>query len=50
MLMFRKLLEFAGIDPRRLQMSWVSASEGSKWAQVVTDVTNEVKALGPLRA
>jgi coenzyme F420-reducing hydrogenase delta subunit len=50
MLMFRKLLEFAGIDPRRMQMSWVSASEGSKWAQVVADVTNELKALGPLCA
>ena len=49
MLMFRKLIEFAGIDPRRLQMSWVSASEGHKWAQVVTSVTEEIKALGPLR-
>jgi coenzyme F420-reducing hydrogenase delta subunit len=48
MMMFRKLLEFAGIDPRRLQMSWVSASEGHKWAQVVTDVTTEIQALGPL--
>jgi len=50
MLMFRRLLEFVGIDPRRMQMSWVSASEGLKWAQVVTDVTNDIKALGPLRA
>lgn len=50
MLMFRKLLEFAGIDPRRMQMSWVSASEGHKWAQVVTDVTQEIAALGPLCA
>jgi coenzyme F420-reducing hydrogenase delta subunit len=50
MRMFRRLLEFVGIDPRRMQMSWVSASEGQKWAQVVTDVTNEITALGPLRA
>ena len=48
MMMFRKLIEFAGIDPRRLQMSWVSASEGHKWAQVVTEVTRELQALGPL--
>jgi F420-non-reducing hydrogenase iron-sulfur subunit len=47
-MMFRELLEFVGIDPRRLQMSWVSASEGKKWAQVVTQVTEEIKALGPL--
>jgi len=48
MTMFRELLEFTGIDPRRIQMSWVSASEGSKWAQVVTEVTDEIRALGPL--
>lgn len=47
MVMFRKLLEFVGIDPRRFQMSWVSASEGQKWAQVVTDVTEEIRQLGP---
>jgi F420-non-reducing hydrogenase iron-sulfur subunit len=47
MIMFRKLLEFVGVDPRRFHMSWVSASEGHKWAQVVSDVTEEVKSLGP---
>jgi coenzyme F420-reducing hydrogenase delta subunit len=28
-------------------MSWVSASEGKKWAEVVTEVTEAVKVLGP---
>ena len=49
MAMFRKLLEFVGIDPRRLQMSWVSANEGKKWAKVVSEVTEEIRALGPLQ-
>lgn len=49
MLMLRKLLEFMGVDPRRVQMSWVSASEGHKWAQVVAEVTKEIKGLGPFR-
>ncbi len=49
MTMFRELLAFTGINPRRIQMSWVSASEGFKWAQVVTEVTDEIRALGPLR-
>ena len=48
MLMFRRLLEFIGIDAQRVQMSWVSASEGPKWADVVTQVTQEIRALGPL--
>ena len=50
MVILHKLLEFVGIDPRRFQMSWVSASEGHKWAQVVNDVTAEVKSLGPRRS
>ena len=50
MLMFHKLLGFVGVDPRRVQMSWVSASEGAKWADVVTAVTEDIKGLGPLRA
>ncbi len=49
MMMFRELLEFIGVEPKRFQMSWVSASEGPKWAQVVTQITDEIKALGPLR-
>ena len=46
--MFRRLMEFIGIDAQRVQMSWVSASEGPKWADVVTQVTQEIRALGPL--
>jgi coenzyme F420-reducing hydrogenase delta subunit len=44
---FRKLLEFMGIDLRRVQFSWVSAAEGAKWAQVVDEVTQKVWELGP---
>ena len=44
---FKKLLEHVGIDPRRLQVSWVSASEGAKWAKIVTEVVKEVKEAGP---
>ena len=42
-----RLLEYAGIDPRRVQFSWVSASEGDKFAKVVSEVVAGVKALGP---
>jgi coenzyme F420-reducing hydrogenase delta subunit len=49
MTMFRKLVEFVGVDPERVQMSWVSASEGPKWAQVVTEITEGVRELGPLK-
>jgi F420-non-reducing hydrogenase iron-sulfur subunit len=40
-------LEFMGVEPGRVQFSWVSAGEGEKFAQVVGRVTEEVKRLGP---
>ncbi len=46
-LMLRRLLAFMGVNPERLQMSWVSASEGRKWVDVVTTVTEEIRHLGP---
>jgi coenzyme F420-reducing hydrogenase delta subunit/ferredoxin len=45
---FRALLHFLGLDPKRLHFSWVSASEGNKWASVVNDVTKAVVEAGPL--
>ncbi|MFC1942181.1 hydrogenase [Chloroflexota bacterium] len=35
--------------PQRLQASWVSASEGGKFAEVVADVTRDLKETGPNR-
>ncbi len=43
----RKVIEQYGIDPRRLKMTFVSASEGALWAEVVKDMVNTVKKLGP---
>lgn len=45
----KKLLEYMGIDPRRVQAGWVSASEGAKFAEVITQVTKEIKEIGPNR-
>lgn len=47
---FDELLKFIGVEKERLQFSWVSASEGKKFVDVVTKVTNEVKALGPFES
>jgi coenzyme F420-reducing hydrogenase delta subunit len=44
----RKLLELIGVNPERLRLEWVSASEGSRFAQVANNFTSELKALGPL--
>ncbi len=47
---FSELLEFLGIDAGRVTFSWVSASEGTKWQQVVNETAARVKALGPFHA
>lgn len=44
----KKVLGQFGIDPRRVRLEFVSASEGAKYAEVVNEFTEEIRALGPL--
>jgi coenzyme F420-reducing hydrogenase delta subunit len=46
---FRDLLLYLGIEPERLQFSWVSAAEGAKWADLINDLTAKLRALGPFQ-
>jgi coenzyme F420-reducing hydrogenase delta subunit len=45
----KKFLEWVGVEPERVQANWVSASEGAKFAEVVTEVTEKLKEVGPNR-
>jgi F420-non-reducing hydrogenase iron-sulfur subunit len=45
--LLKKLLEELGIDPKRVRFEYVSASEGQKFATVVTEFVAEIKKLGP---
>jgi F420-non-reducing hydrogenase iron-sulfur subunit len=49
-IVFRNLLDFAGIETDRIQFSWVSAAEGFKWADVVNKTVEKIKGLGPNEA
>ncbi len=44
----KKLLGQIGVNPERLRLEWVSASEGIRFAEVITDFTKKLKELGPL--
>jgi coenzyme F420-reducing hydrogenase delta subunit/ferredoxin len=44
---FRSLMDFIGVDLRRLHFAWVSAAEGQKWARVVDEVSAAVHEAGP---
>ena len=41
------LLEDYGLEPERFRLEWVSASEGKKFAQIIQEMTGELKDLGP---
>lgn len=45
--MLKSVFETLKIDPQRLQLSWISASEGNRYAEVVNNFTEKIKKLGP---
>ena len=45
----KALLPTLGIDPRRFEYTWVSASEGQRWQHVVDTFTKQIHSLGPAR-
>ena len=45
--MLEDMLEMLGIPKERFHFEWVSASEGNRFAELVTEMTEKVKALGP---
>lgn len=46
---FKDLLELFGVDPARMKFTWISAAEGRKWADAVTEYVEKIRALGPYR-
>jgi len=47
-LMAKRILEKVGVNPERLRLEWVSAGEGIRFAEIMTDFSKKVKSLGPL--
>jgi F420-non-reducing hydrogenase iron-sulfur subunit len=48
--LLKKMLGQFGIEPERLRLEWISASEGERLRDVVNDFTEEIRRLGPLSA
>jgi F420-non-reducing hydrogenase iron-sulfur subunit len=46
--MLKRLVGQFGIQPARLRLEWISASEGDKVRTVVNEMVEQVRALGPL--
>ena len=45
--LLKRILGEMGIEPGRVRFEYISASEGQKFAQVVTEFVAELKKLGP---
>ena len=48
MLIGKKLMQQVGVDPGRLRLEWISAAEGSRFAEIMSDFAAQLRELGPL--
>ncbi len=48
MLLGRKLLEKIGVAPGRMRLEWISAAEGSRFAEIMSDFADQLRELGPI--
>lgn len=44
-----KMLQQLGIEKERFRIEWVSAAEGDRFAQLVGEITEEIKNIGPFK-
>jgi coenzyme F420-reducing hydrogenase delta subunit len=44
----RELLQKANVNPERLKLEWISASEGERFANTTREFTEQVRELGPI--
>ncbi|MHB0884496.1 MAG: hydrogenase iron-sulfur subunit [Bacillota bacterium] len=48
-LLATRFIEYLGVEPERLEVRWISGSEGQKFADTVRELTEKIRALGPQR-
>ncbi len=48
MLVYKRLLEYLGLEPDRFIVRWISGSEAGKFRDTVIEATERIRELGPL--
>ena len=43
----KNLLEFMGTEADRINFSWISSAESTKFVKVASEISEKVKAIGP---
>lgn len=49
-IIMKKLLSQLGVELERVTFSWCSASEGKKFADLIDEVTDKIRKLGPYKS
>ena len=47
MMILKTILDTAGLEPERIWVRWISASEGKLFATIINEMVAELKKLGP---
>ena len=47
-MLLKRILPEYGVEPERLRLEWVAASEGERFARIVDDFTEQLREIGPL--
>ena len=47
--LLQKYLTQMGLNEERMQLEWISASEGKQFAQLADDFTEKIRSLGPCK-
>ncbi|MFH1748380.1 MAG: hydrogenase iron-sulfur subunit [Planctomycetota bacterium] len=43
----QNMVKLLGLEAQRLRLEWISAAEGARFAEVINEFTDQVRALGP---
>jgi F420-non-reducing hydrogenase iron-sulfur subunit len=46
--LLKRILPEYGVEPERVHLEWVAASEGERFAKIVDEFTEKIRELGPL--
>ena len=46
-MLLKEVLKELGVEPERLRLEWISASEGDRFATIIREMVEEIKKLGP---
>ncbi len=48
MMIYKRLLEYIGLEPDRFQIRWISGAEAGKFRDTITEFCNRIIELGPI--